>query len=108
MRPDTDQASGIGNHSGLFLADQSWAHHLGHSRVASQLRIKAGMRDDDGPCGDLECHLRGLHIGMGQIDKDAQPITFFDDGCPERSQSSISRRIGVDIPQRHGCITIVQ
>lgn len=68
MCPDTDQSPGIGDHSGLFLTDESWAHHLRHGRIAPQLRIKARVGDDDWPGGDLERGSRRLDIGMGKVD----------------------------------------
>ena len=57
-------------------------------RIAPQLRIKSGVRDDHRPGRDLESGLRGLHIGMSKIDQDAQPIAFLDDGRPECGQSA--------------------
>ena len=108
MRPDTDQAPGIGDHPGLLFADESWAHHLRHGRIAPQLRIEAGMGDDDRPGSDLERGFRSLHIGMRKIDEDAQPIAFLDDGCPKWGQSAIARRVGVNVAQRHGGVAVVK
>lgn len=47
-------------------------------------------------------------LQLGQIDENAQPIAFLDDGCPEGGQSAIARRIGVNIAQWHGRIAIVK
>ena len=66
------------------------------------------MGDDDRPGSDLERGFRSLHIGMGQIDQDAQPIAFLDDGCPKCGQSAVARRVGVNIAQRHGGVAVVK
>jgi hypothetical protein len=58
--------------------------------------------------GDLERGFRSLHIGMGKIDEDAQPIAFLNHGCPKWSPSSVARRVGVNIAQWHGGVTIVK
>jgi hypothetical protein len=58
--------------------------------------------------GDLERGFRSLHIGMGKIDEDAQPIVFPDDGCPEWGQSAEARRVGVNVAQRHGSVAVVK
>lgn len=71
MCPDSDQAGGIGDNSSLLFADEARTHHLRHPRVAAQLRIKAGVRDDDWAGGRLERGFRRLQIGMREIDKDA-------------------------------------
>jgi hypothetical protein len=84
------------SHDPRSQADESWAHHLRHGRIAAQLRIQAGMGDDDGPGRNLERGFRGLHIGTGEIDKDAQPIALLDDGCAEWGQSAIARRVGIN------------
>ena len=66
VRPDTNQAPGIGDHCGLLFTDEPWTHHLRHVRVAPQLRIKAGMGDDDRPGCDLERGFRAFEIGMNK------------------------------------------
>jgi hypothetical protein len=55
-----------------------------------------------GPGGDLERGFRGLHIGMGEVDEDAQPVAFLDDRRSEGGQSAKAERIGVHVAQRHG------
>jgi len=72
MRPDTNDAAGIGDYFGLLFANESWPHHLSHAGIASQLRIEAGMRDDNRPGRHLECSFCGLHISVGKIDERAQ------------------------------------
>jgi hypothetical protein len=74
MRPHTDRARGTGDRFGLLLANQPWAHHPRHRHIASQLRIKPGVRNDDRAGSHLERGLRGLHIDMRKIDQDSQPI----------------------------------
>ena len=94
MCPDTDRATGIGDHFGLLFADESWAHHLRHARIAPQLGIEAGVGDDDRAGRDLECGFRGLDIGMSKVDEQAQPIAFLDDSRSEGGQSAIFRSVG--------------
>ena len=51
-RPDASRhrpCPGIGDHSCLLFGDEFRAHHLRHRRIAAQLRIQAGMGDDDRP-----------------------------------------------------------
>jgi hypothetical protein len=108
MRPDTNQSPSIGDHFGLFFADEPWAHHMRYGRIVSQLRIKAGMGDDDRSGRDLEHGFRRLHIGMGKIDEDAQPIAFFDDGCAEWAQSAVTRSVGINVSERHGSVGVVK
>ncbi len=92
MRPDTDQAPNIGDHLGLLFADESWAHHLRHRRIVPQLRIEASVGDDARPGRDLERGFRSLHIGMGKIDDDAQPIAFLEHGCPKKKSPTLSTK----------------
>lgn len=49
-------------------------------RAKSPLRIQVSMRNDDWAVHGLQRGLRGLHVGMREIDQDAQPIPFLDDG----------------------------
>jgi hypothetical protein len=100
--PDADQASGVGDNFGLLFADEPWAHHLGHARIAPELGVEAGMGDDDGTGGDLECSFRGLHVGVSKIDEHAEVVAFLDDVRAECGQSAEARRAGVNIAQRHG------
>ncbi len=108
MCPNSDQTPSISDDSSLLLADESRTHQLRHARVATQLRLKAGVRDDDRPSRDLERAFRRLQIGMRKIDKHTQPIAFLDRSRPERGQSAIAGRICVNISQRYGSIAVVK
>ena len=108
MRPDTDRPTCVGDDFGLLPTDKPGAHHVGHARVAAQLRIEAGMGDDDGPGRDVECSLRSLHIRVSKVHQDAQPVAFFDDGRTECGQPAEARRIRVDIAQRNGGVAVMQ
>lgn len=45
----------------------------------------------------LSAGFNGLHIGVGKIDEDSQPIAFLDDSRTEFSQSAVARRVGVNV-----------
>jgi hypothetical protein len=108
MRPDAYQAAVIGNYPCLLLADEPWPHYFRHTRIAPQLRIKTGVGDDNRPGGDLERGFRRLRSGVGEVDENAQPIAFLDNGRPKRSQSAKAWRVGVHITQWHGGVAVVK